>query len=177
MQGNRLLYTGTKDGIFRALDVPGSPWEQVLAFTRRDNIDVGFTYFAPADPSNPDPARPWAWKKFGRAALPETVAITGGNVAYTYFDGSFLVANGRAARIRVNTFSGPGTGTMTVTVSHYFTGSVLGSASEDLALASSNVQNHYLEIVLGSVQPVRVRVEAGLDSGETIAFDSMDFYN
>jgi len=177
VEGNRFLYAGTKDGLYRALDAPGSTWEPVLSFTRRDNKDVGFTFFSPADPSNPDPARPWAWKKFGRAALPATVSINGDSVAYTPFDGSFLVANGNAARIRVNTFSGPGAGTMTLTVSDYFTGAVLGSSSEDLALASTKVQNHFLEVDLGAEQPVHVRVEIRLDPGETVAFDSMDFGN
>lgn len=169
---DREVYAGTMHGLVRASDTPGAAWSALPTASLRDDRDPGFTYFAPGDPANLQPARPWPWSEAGGSEVPDGVLATD-ELLRADFDGSKVECTARASSIAVRTVAGPGQGTVEITAREPGTGAVLAAATVDLAAGFSGTQNHSVPLDLGVRSSFALEIIAHLDPGEVFHFDGV----
>lgn len=174
---DRALLVASSRGFVRGRDAPGAPWTPLGAVSRRDNDDPSFAFFAPGDPANPQPLRPWPWARVPDQALPGGLLVFGPEARYTSFDGSFVLGAGYARELRLHTVSGPGTGVVALSASDYWTGAALASVQVDLGALTTTLEEAEIALPLPAFGAVQLRVEALLQPGERLLFDGVSFVN
>lgn len=173
---DKTILVGTQYGQVVGQDDPNAAWQAYTTKYTNDNREVGFTTFSPNRPNNFKPDRAKEWR---------TVAMTGPsgqaldpldkNAEVSLYDGDYMETYGWARQIELKTVSGLGTGTVTITVSDYYTSAFLTSTTVDLATVSTANKSYDLLLDIGTLQAVQVRLDVSLDSGELFLFDGMSF--
>jgi hypothetical protein len=172
---DRRIYVGTQAGVLAGADAPGAPWVLLPIESSLDNRDPGFTTFAPGDPLNPQPDRPWRWNTVDtlpyRAALPG-LELVGSTALVAKHDASRVECEVVARSVTVRTLRGPTMGAVRCELVDLATGAVLVAAAADLH-AGGAVRNQPLTLSLAQRTAVLVRIEVDLDPGESFVLDAM----
>ncbi|HEX9794179.1 MAG TPA: hypothetical protein VGC54_09385 [Planctomycetota bacterium] len=170
-----VLLAATSEGVWACADVPGAVWTRLPFPFFRDNLYTAIHPFAPNDPGNPQPLRAWSWKTVSAGSLPVAADVRGPDIAYTTHTGSWLWTDELAREIYFHTLSGPGMGTLTLTVDDRGTGANLSTQVVDLRTLSAQVENHAVEVLLAGPTAVHITATVQLDAGEVVAFDGFGF--
>lgn len=173
---DRLVFAGTKEGLLYRRDVSDEPWQQFQQVFFRDNQLEALRTYSPNDPLNTQPLRPWAWEVVPRGDFTGIAAIRGPNILEANHDGSYFETEELAKSLRFFTLTGPNMGFMTITVTHYETGSPVIVEAVDLAtLPGVPIANHTIDVQLPKVTPVHIRVDITLNHpNKSVYFDGLE---
>ncbi|MBC8406031.1 MAG: hypothetical protein H8E15_12440 [Planctomycetes bacterium] len=168
------ILVGTQAGLVVGKDVAGGVWELRQGRYSRDNEAPAFHYYSPNHPANPQPDRPWRWASVSTHSLRKATNLTlrDATVAQATRDGAYVEFTDYAQSIQVNSFRGPEAGTIVITAENAETGAAVYSRTVDLntpTWANQTIQFTF------PYQPVKVRVTALLDPGESLYFDGATF--
>jgi hypothetical protein len=165
-ENDRMIFMGTQRGMYSIEDRPGSQWVKINNEVIFDSSNTSFEVYSPADPTNPDPSRPWGWEFLKTEVIPanvlDKIKVFGESILSAQFTGDYCEASFQAGtKISVMTFKGPPCGEVRVTCWNAETGSP-GSPFHDVTLDLNQVQlqNFELEIPLPQAGNYTIRVEA-----------------
>ncbi|TAH34545.1 MAG: hypothetical protein EYC70_16555 [Planctomycetota bacterium] len=172
---DRTVVLATQYGLLATDDRPGSTWNPLTHESWRDNDHPDLTPYAPNDPANPMPDRPFEWNLVSPASLGYQIRMLGRNARRADFDGSYVTGSAIARQLVLHTAKGPGQGAVMLSAEDYFTGAPLGSVSENLGRPSGGLENADVTLVLPGIRAVRLRVDVQLAAGESFIFDGICF--
>ncbi|KAA3608714.1 MAG: hypothetical protein DWQ01_11460 [Planctomycetota bacterium] len=174
-QQSSALVVGTQYGFVRGEDFDDAPWQKFTLSTNWDDVETSIMTYAPNDPANPQADRPWPWQDVAVSFLGSELEATGGRVLLTTHDQSYLLCSELASAVVLQTYGGPGTGSVDITVRDFQTGQHLRTVVQDLATLANEPQAVSLRVDLTGLQAVKIQVTADLDPGESFAFDGFLF--
>lgn len=171
---DKTVIVGSQDGVIYCKDTPAGKWQSKIPPTLRDNEAPEFHLYQPGLPGNPDDLRTSRWDINDTFSLRETTSLEliDTTVFSTSNNGSYLDCAEYAGGVKLHTFSGPDCGEVIISAENYWTGAPLGSKTVDLS--GQYWENASVSLSF-TFQPVRIRVEAKLDKGESFHFDGMTF--
>ncbi|TAH39543.1 MAG: hypothetical protein EYC70_01790 [Planctomycetota bacterium] len=172
---DRVLLLATQYGLLRGEDRPGGAWTPLTNESWRDNVAPDFTTFAPKDPANPQPDRPWHWDEVRAADYAGQLRFLSVDAGVALWDGSYLVGTGYARRLILHTASGPGMGSVRFAAFDYRTGALLDQADVNLATHSATLDEAEVQLRWPRLAPALLRIDTKLDPGETFLFDGVSF--
>lgn len=172
---DHVLAVATQHGLVYGSDAAAFTWTASTLISSRDNSDPGFTWFAPTDPSNPQPERPWRWESVTARQLGAAVPILGTAAAKAVHDGSAVETSGYARELCVHTAEGANAGTLYIVVSDRHTGALLAWRQVDLGATGGALRAAEIRIYLSTLHAVAIRMATELDSGEFVVFDRLTF--
>ncbi len=172
---DRQVYAGTQRGAYLGLDLPGSGWTTLTRRSVRDDSDASsFQPFAPNDPANPDPSRPWRWAKLWAGRFPTGYPGFGDGAARALYDGSRMEFRAKTSAFGIWTSAGPGNGSLRLTATDERTGALLAQRTLDLAPLASSPTPWRVDFPLPRRAHALLTLEALLDPGETLLLDAID---
>ena len=173
--GDQTLVLATQYGLLSLADRPGASWTAVTNDSWRDNEHPDLTPYAPNDPANPHPDRPWEWEELRPVQTDFRLEFAGRYASITEHNGSYYTCSGYARELVLHTVSGPGAGAVRITAEDYFTGAQLGLVNQNLHGLTNQNNNFDVRLTLPALSAVRVKVECLLQPGEQFVFDGLSF--
>lgn len=165
-ENDRMIFMGTQRGMYYVEDRPGGQWVKVNNEVIFDSANTSFDVYSPADPTNPDPSRPWGWDILKVDVIPSNVLdkidVFGESMLVAEYTGDAFEASFQAgSKISIMTFKGPPCGEVRVTCWNADTGSS-SSPFHDVTvdLNQNQLKNFELEVPLPQAGNYTVRVEA-----------------
>lgn len=169
---DRMLIAGTERGIAFSYDLPGSSWTILPFDSVLSSRHANLTFFAPNDPANPQPSRPWPWSTATWDALARRGLTDVDNFfRYATTDQSRLEWEGNASAVELWTFSGPNIGSVELVAFDLATGLELARTSTSLHAAV--YADTRVPLALPGPGAIRLEVTATLGPGEIFPFSAL----
>lgn len=165
-ENDRLIFMGTQRGLYYIEDRPGGQWVKVNNEVIFDSANTSFDVYSPADPTNPDPSRPWGWDILKTDVIPanilDKIDIFGESLLAGEFTGDYCEASFKAgSKISIMTFKGPLLGEVRITCWDADSGTASAPFHDvTVDLNQVQLQNFELEVPLPQAGNYTVRIEA-----------------
>lgn len=173
---DKRLFVGTTRGFVIGFDKPNQAWLPISDIANRDDLDHGIATFAPNDPNNPQPERPWLWAETITSSINPNLHSTLRKVQVALYDGSYLITNGLASKVTLQTVAATNQGKVLLSAWDYYSGQLVAQKVVDLATVSGSATNYYIDLNLPNEMPIRFRLDVQLDEGESFVYDGLTFH-